>query len=104
PELSQHLAGLFRRTAGEEVPDLLQPLVVLDANAADLPGAQLVERVDPECGPKNDLVEVTVREAVFVQLTKLGVRLEGLGQVLQDQASDAAVGIDQQRPALVTGL
>ena len=104
PELAQHLAGLFGRTTGEEFPDLLQPLVVLDAEAADLPGAQLVERVDPERGSQDDLVEVAVREAVFVHVTKLGVRLEGLGQVLQDQASDVAVGVDQQRPTLVTGL
>ena len=64
----------------------------------------MVERVDPECGSQDDLVEVAVREAVFVHLTKLGVRLEGLGQVLQDKASDITVGVDQQGPALVVGL
>jgi len=104
PELTQHLAGLFGLTTGEEFPDLLKAIVVLDAEAADLPGAQLVERVDPECGPKNDLVEVTVREAVFIHLSKTGERLEGLGQVLQDQAPDVTVGVDQQGPALVFGL
>ena len=41
---------------------------------------------------------------MFVHITKLGVRLEGVGQVLQDQASDVAVGVDEQGPPLVTGF
>ena len=78
--------------------------MVLDAKAADLPGAQRVERIDCESSSEDDLVEVAVREAVFVHVSKLSVRLEGLGKVLQDQASDVAVSVHEQRPALVAGF
>jgi hypothetical protein len=39
----KNLAGLRCGPGGEEVFDLLQPLVVLDAQAANLPGSQLLE-------------------------------------------------------------
>ena len=78
-EMAQNLAGLGRGPCGEEVFDLLQPLVVLDAEAANLPGVQLVERVDVERGPQDDLVEIAVREAMFVHVPQLAVCARGPG-------------------------
>ena len=51
---------------------------------------------------RNRLQRVGVWFVVYV--SKLSVCLKGLGKILQDQASDVAVGIDHLRPPLVTGL
>ena len=103
-EMAENFAGLGCRPAGEQVFDLLQPLVVLDAEAANLTGVQLFERVDVERGSQDDLVKIAVLKAVLVHVPKLAVGLEGLVQVIQDQAADVAVGVDQSGPTLVAGL
>src|SRR3954447_1083843 len=78
------------------------PLVALDAEAADLGGPRLAERVDPQGSPQDDLVEITIREAVRPDGPPLGVGVEGLGQVLQDQAADVAV-VDRGWPEGIAG-
>ena len=53
-------------------------------------------KCSPKRGSENDLKEVAVSEAVFIHLSETGERLEGLGQVLQDQACNVAVRVDKQ--------
>lgn len=77
--------------------------MALDAEAADLGGfRRLAERVDPQGGPEDDLVQVAVGEAVRPDVPHLVVGDVGLGQVLQDQSAEVAV-VDRRRPEGVTG-
>ena len=67
------------------------------------PAVSFLNGLTFERGPQDDLVEIAVGEAMLVHVPQLVVGVEGLVQVVQDQAAEVAV-VDQSGPALVAGL
>src|SRR5437867_3953118 len=89
----------------EKIFDFFQPIVVLDAQPANLSCVKLLKGIDAERGAHDNLVQIAVLKPIFIGLSQLLlVRFKSLSQVIHDQATQVSVGVHQKRPTLISGL